>query len=231
MRKLLFTLALIIQSLSADDNANVDDLNVEKVLAAVYRQISFDENSDDLLMSYANLDYFLCESTGTTAAYLDGVIQGDLVDNFRSQFIFAVRDTDWDNDQSGMLAVSAPDIAGSLWVVASLNAIKEKDYWIDVWDSKFNVGDFNFPLIDSFKGTVNDFILRVDLDMQEEENWEQVDGILVTPVSREAVVSMNRGNLNYYEEQIETKLAKIQDFSFSFELVKKAEGSCTNIER
>ena len=230
MRKLLFTLALIIQSISADDDTNVDDLNLEKVLAAVHRQMSFDENSDDFLMSY-NLDYFLCESTVTTGVYLDGVIQGDLVDNFRSQFIFAVKDTDWDNDQSGMLAVSAPDIAGSIWVVASVNAIQEKDYWIDVWDSKFNLGDYDFPLIDSFKGTVNDFILRVDLDMQEEENWEQVNGMLVTPVSREQVVSMNRGNLNYYEEQIETKLAKIQDFSFSFELVKKAEGSCTNIER
>ena len=134
MRKLLFTLALIIQSISADDDTNVDDLNLEKVLAAVHRQMSFDENSDDFLMSY-DLDYFLCESTGTTGVYLDGVIQGDLVDNFRSQFIFAVQDTDWDNDQSGMLAVSAPDIAGSIWVVASVNAIQEKDYWIDVWDS------------------------------------------------------------------------------------------------
>ena len=141
--------------------SNDEDLAIDKLMMNAYRAMIMNDSGDDLLQNFNNLEYFYCEGLGTTEISIDGILQDEFTSNTRTEFIFAFQDVDLEQEQSGLFAISDPTMLGDGWLVVSAKFLEDKK-WKNVWDSKFSYETSKNPLEDVTKGTVNDFILRVD---------------------------------------------------------------------
>ncbi len=234
LKKIPITLFLIIFSTSlVSMPLNSNDLKTaQKLSALMYRSLLTNEKGDEILQINTDLEYFFCEGSGTTTTFIDGYVQELPNSNYQSELIIAFNDRKEGEPATGLLALSQPDFIGNGWLVVSSNIIKE-NAWMDVWDSKYNFEEVNDPLIDSVKGTINDFVLRIDLNPSSEtEEWELIgDDMYLKDVSLNASISMNRNKLNYYEQFTKIRKGKTKNLSFDLLEETSAEGTCSRVER
>ena len=226
----LFSLFIVMLSglvFSQDEN-----LNVDKLMMNAYRALMLNSSGDNLLQTYNNLEYFYCEGSGTTEMRIEGILQDELTSNTRTEFVFAFQDVDRELQQTGLFAISEPTMLGDGWLVVSAKFLDDTA-WKNVWDAKFSYENSNNPLENAAKGTVNDFILRFDINQKNEsENWKSLgNGMLVSDVSLDTYSTMNRKTLKFFHSQISKKLGKSNEFTFNTIEKTSSEGDCSVVKR
>lgn len=212
--------------------SNDEDLAIDKLMMNAYRAMIMNDSGDDLLQNFNNLEYFYCEGLGTTEISIDGILQDEFTSNTRTEFIFAFQDVDLEQEQSGLFAISDPTMLGDGWLVVSAKFLEDKK-WKNVWDSKFSYETSKNPLEDVTKGTVNDFILRVDINQKNEEKiWNSLgNGMLVDDVSQDTYSTMNRKTLKFFHSQVSKRLGKMNEFTFTTIEKTNSEGDCSVVKR
>ena len=230
MMKRILVLAIICASFAiqpSEPELTEDELTLKNYLVAVFRALFEDEKADEKLKSFG-MDYFYCDGQGSEQTYMDGKA---IVDPkyYRSEIIIALKE----EDSPALFAVAHPKVLGDGWLVVSAK-FKKPNYWIDIWDDEHNMTELDYRLINAVKGTVNDFVLRVDVEGEQPEDWVEIErGIFMTSVNTAGTVSMNRNTLSYFETSTEVRRLMVQEAQMQFEYVTKsnAEGTCTPIER
>ena len=231
MKKTLLLAIVCISFVMQTDESelNKEGFTAKNLTVAMLRALFEDEKADETFKTFG-VDYFQCDGQGSEQTYMDGEA---LVDPqyFRSEIIIAFKE----EGNPAMFALSHPGFLGAGWLVVSAKFESEKpNNWIDIWDDEHNMTELDYPLINAIKGTVNDFVLRVDVEGEQSEDWIEVEkGIFNSTISTTGTVSMNRNTLSYYETATEVNRMMIQEAQMQFEYVTKsnAEGTCTPIER
>ena len=208
-----------------------EELLVWKLMMGAYRNAAYNEDGDDLIKIFPNLEYFYCEGSGASEIFAEGTLDREIV-NSRKEFIFVFQDVNKDKEQSGLFAVSSPAELGLGWLVVSAKGLNDKK-WKNVWDSEFSLEKGAHPLENVFKGTVNEFIMRVDIKEElEDENWQDIgNGTQTSLFSQESFMTMNRKNKNFYWFSKRELKAKTNGLIFNFIDKGQYEGDCTVFER
>jgi len=230
MNKLLLIFPLLLM-LSPISHGEEEGTLIDKMMINAYRGMAFNEDGDDLLKIFTDLEYFYCEGKGSSKFFSKEIGEEEIINN-RTEFIFAFQDVNKDKEKIGLFAISEPSELGEGWLVASTKFLSDKT-WKNVWDSKFTFEDSSHPLEDGIKGTVNEFILRVDINRKfEDENWQEIsEGMQSTTVSVDWYITMNRKNKNFYWLSQVEKKGKVQNVAFNMSEKDEYEGECTTFER
>ena len=229
MKRILVLAIICISFVMQTDEPeiNKERLTVKNLTVGMLRALFEDEKADEKIKKF-DVNYFQCDAQGLELTYMDGKAIAD-PQYFRSEIVIAFKE----EGNPSIFALSHPGFLGDGWLVVSAK-FKKPNNWIDIWDDEHNMTELDYRLINAVKGTVNDFVLRVDVEGEQPEDWVEIErGIFMTSVNTAGTVSMNRNTLSYFETSTEVRRLMVQEAQMQFEYVTKsnAEGTCTPIER
>lgn len=208
----IFKLNLLLSFLIYGEETK-ENFTAETLVFSMFRNFSFSEEGEKFLLKMKGIEYFYCEGKGST------IVTSELNDEQQSspisrmEFIFAFREDDKDNP--GWFAISEPSMLNSSWLVVAIKPIGKED-WKNIWDSEFSIVPGQSPFEDLFKATLNEFILRLDVEQKielQELQWRRFsEGAETARLSIDWYISMNRNTNSFYWLSDEKDMVRFDEF-------------------
>tara|TARA_B100001123_G_C15122617_1_gene951987 strand:- start:92 stop:823 length:732 start_codon:yes stop_codon:yes gene_type:complete len=166
---LIFCIGISSEEGVEQDQKGDKSENVIKFFSTVLRSLLNNSNADEFFKIYKDSQYFLCQGKGTLSMSIPE-FNAEEKAPMRDQVLIAFQD---EPENLGLLAVSHPAQLGEGWLVVSFKPLTKPRKWINVWDTEN--GFDPTPMNDKIKGTVNAFVLEINVTATAKdfgEDWK-----------------------------------------------------------
>ena len=216
-------------------HAEEEEINftADTLVNNMFRSFVFSPQGEEFLLGLKNVDYFYCEGKGVTKT-TGGDFFNEETPQPRMEFIFAYRDPN--KDEEGLFAVSEPTMLESSWLFVAMKKINEEK-WKNIWDSKYSIVRGSHHMEDAVKATINDFILRLDIDIEiNSENlfWQKEGEGEIATLSTDWYITMNRNTNKFFWFSDAKKMVRLfafPDKPVSMDQKTTFEGDCSITKR
>lgn len=230
---LITNLSLFFSFLIHAEQEEEINFTADTLVNNMFRSFTFSPQGEEFLLGIKNVDYFYCEGKGVTK--MTGDFFNEETPQPRMEFIFAYKDPN--KDEAGWFAVSEPSMLDSFWLFVAMKKANEEK-WTNIWDSKYSIVRGSHPMEDAVKATINDFILRLDVDMEEKstENlfWQKAETGEIATLSTDWYITMNRNTKKFFWFSDQKKIMRLFAFpgeSVSMDQKTTFEGDCSITKR